>query len=334
VPSHKQTLFCLAPLVLGLVGCAAEQFPQSTLHPRSDFAWAIQDLFVGIFWWAVVVFLLVEGLLLFTLFRFRARAGAGDPRPQHGHTLLEIGWTAAPALILVFIAVPTIRTIFRTAGRASEDAVQVRVIAHQWWWEFRYPDLGITTANELHLQVGRPVALEMTSADVIHSFWAPALGGKRDLIQGRTTRLAFTPDSIGSYRGQCAEFCGSSHANMGLRVVVESEARFAGWVAREQGLALPPLPGTLEERGREAYARSACVACHAVRGLSSGTLGPDLTHVGSRAAIAAGLFENTHANVARWIENAPALKPGSLMPHMALTPDDRDAIAVYLRSLK
>jgi cytochrome c oxidase subunit 2 len=153
-------------------------------------------------------------------------------------------------------------------------------------------------------------------------------------MPGRTTRLVFTPDTEGTYPGQCAEFCGSSHANMRLRVTVEPEARFAAWVARERDLAPPPLPGTLEERGREAYARSACVACHTVRGLSSGTLGPDLTHVGSRATIGSALLDNTPPNLARWIENAPALKPGALMPPMALTPTDRDAIAAYLGSLK
>jgi cytochrome c oxidase subunit II len=324
----------LSPLLVTLSGCASEQFPQSTLHPRSDFGWALQDLFAGIFWWAVVVFVVVEGLLLFTLFRYRARPGAPAPSPVHGHTLLEIGWTVAPALILVFIAVPTIRTIFRTAGKAPAGAVRVQVIGHQWWWEFRYPDLGITTANELHVPAGKPVALEMTSADVIHSFWAPGLGGKRDVILGRTNRLAFTPEAPGTFSGQCAEFCGTSHANMRLRVVVDPEPEFVAWAAGQQNLAVPPAAGSVEERGRTAYMRSACVACHTVAGVSSGTLGPSLTHVGSRHTLASAMFDNTAENLGKWIEDAPSLKPGSLMPKMALAPEDLAAIVAYLRSLK
>ncbi|HXF95619.1 MAG TPA: cytochrome c oxidase subunit II [Gemmatimonadales bacterium] len=334
MPRSWKTLLGLAPVAAGLIGCRAEQFPQSTLHPRSDFAWAIQDLFTGIFWWAVVVFVVVEGILLYAVFRYRARPGAPPPRPVHGHTLLEIAWTLAPALVLVLIAVPTIRTIFHTAGKAPPGALRVEVVGHQWWWEFRYPELGIVTANELHLPVGRPVALELTSADVIHSFWAPALGGKRDVILSRTNRIALTADSEGVYLGQCAEFCGASHANMRLRVVVQSDSGFAAWVAAQRAGPVAPAPGTLEERGRQAYARSACIACHTVQGVSAGRVGPDLTHLGSRQTIASGLFANTPENLARWIEDAPALKPGSLMPKMVLTPEDRDAIVAYLRSLR
>jgi cytochrome c oxidase subunit 2 len=321
-------------LSCALAACAAEQFPQSTLHPYSDFSRALAELFTDIFWWAVVVFVIVEGLLLFSVIRYRARPGAAAPKAVHGHTLLEIGWTLAPALILVFIAVPTIRTIFRTDGSAPPGALRVEVVGHQWWWEFRYPALAIRTANELHLPAGRPVALEMTSADVIHSFWAPGLGGKRDVIQGRINRLSFTPETTGTFLGQCAEFCGASHANMRLRVMVETDSAFRAWAASEQSGPAQPVPGSLEERGKQAYARGACIACHTVAGVSSGTVGPNLTHVGRRQTIASGLFDNTAENLRRWIENAPALKPGALMPAMALTPEDRDAIVAYLQSLK
>ena len=205
--------YWLSLFALGALGCAGE-FPQSTLHPASDFAGQLDALFRGIFWWALGVFVVVEGLLLYAIIRFRRREGGPEPRQLHGHTALEIGWTIAPAIILVFIAVPTIRTIFASTGEAPPGALRVEVIWHQWWWEFRYPELGITTANELHLPVGRPVALEMTTADVIHSFWLPRLAGKRDVIAGRVNRLAFTPDSTGIFLGQCAEYCGESHANM------------------------------------------------------------------------------------------------------------------------
>src|SRR3989449_7869640 len=148
---------------------------------------------------------------LFRSIRFRHREGRPAPKPTHGHTVLEIAWTLAPAVILVFVAVPTVRTIFATAGDAPADALRVEVTGHQWWWEYKYPDLGITTANEMHVPVGRPVQVAITSADVIHSFWAPALGGKRDAIPGHVNRIAFRADAVGDYSGQCAEFCGASH---------------------------------------------------------------------------------------------------------------------------
>ena len=213
MPRLRLWLSPLLQLALAVVACGGP-FPQSTLRPRSDFAGQVDQLFTSIFWWAVLVFLVVEGLLCYAVIRYRHREGRPAAKPVHGHTALEIAWTLAPAIILVFIAVPTMRTIFATAGEAPATALKVEVIGHQWWWEYRYPDLHIVTANELSLPVGRPVQVSITSADVIHSFWAPALGGKRDAIPGRTTRIAFRPDSVGVYSGQCAEFCGASHANM------------------------------------------------------------------------------------------------------------------------
>ncbi len=325
-------LFTAAALATGCGG----PFPQSTLAPRSDFSAAVDTLFTSIFWWAVVVFVIVEGLLLFVIIRYRRRAGAGGPRPLHGHTALEIGWTLAPALILVFIAVPTMRTIFATAGRAPVGALRVEVVGHQWWWEYRYPDLRVVTANELHVPLGTPVQLEMTSADVIHSFWAPGLGGKRDLTPGRVTRIAFTADSAGEISGQCAEFCGASHANMRLRVFVQPDSAFRAWVARQQREPAPPARGSPVERGRQVVARSACIACHTIAGLpqARGIAGPNLTHVGSRTTIAGALFPNTTESLRRWIVDAPSLKPGSLMPKQTLTDDDLTAIVAYLQSLQ
>ncbi|MBI1967661.1 MAG: cytochrome c oxidase subunit II [Gemmatimonadetes bacterium] len=327
---HKRWL---TTLLLSVTGCAGP-FPQTTLAPKSDFGIAIDQLFTNIFWWAVAVFVVVEGLLLYAIIRFRARPGAPPPKATHGHTALEIGWTLAPAVILVFIAVPTIQTIFRTSGQAPDGAMQVEVIGHQWWWEFRYPDLGVVTANELHLPVGRPVALAMTSADVIHSYWAPGLGGKRDVILGRTSRLAFTADSIGTYYGQCAEFCGESHANMRLRVVVDSASAFDAWVAREQAGPAPIAPGSVEEKGRAVFARSACIACHTMEDVPAAraVIGPNLTHVGARSMIGSEMVENRPDHLAQWIANSAAMKPGSKMPPMVLPPEDLTALVAYLRS--
>ena len=324
-----------APAVLFLLGCGGP-FPQSTLRPHSDFARATDVLFTDIFWWAAAVFVVVEALLLVALVRFRHREGRPAPKPTHGHTLMEIAWTLAPAAILVFVAVPTVRTIFATAGEAPADALKVDVIGHQWWWEFRYQELGLVTANELHVPLGRAVQLSITSADVIHSFWIPPLGGKRDAIPGHVTRIAFRPDQVGEYAGQCAEFCGASHANMRLRVVVESDSGFGRWATVQLEGPAAPAPGTAAERGKAVFARSACIGCHTIQGVSPGVIGPNLTHVGGRTTIASGLFPNDSTHLARWIADAPALKPGSLMTRMKppLTDADIAALVAYLASLQ
>jgi cytochrome c oxidase subunit 2 len=323
----------LALLLLFLTACSGP-FPQSVFSPRSDFSSDLDGLYQNVFWWAVAVFFIVETLLLVTIARFRARLGGATPKPVHGHTALEIGWTLAPALILVFIAVPTMRTIFATAGHAPEGALRVEVIGHQWWWEYRYPTLQISASNELHIPVGTPIQLEMTSADVIHSFWVPRLGGKRDLIQGRTNRIAFRADSTGEYWGQCAEFCGASHANMRLRVFVQRDSVFQRWVDQQRALPATPPNGSPAEAGQQVFKRSACIGCHTIEGVAQGKVGPDLGHVGSRTTIAGALFPNTTETLQRWIMNAPSLKPGALMPPMNLSPQDLDALVAYLQSLK
>jgi cytochrome c oxidase subunit 2 len=226
------------------------------------------------------------------------------------------------------------RAIFATAGRAPEGALRVEVIGHQWWWEYRYPTLNISAYNELHLPVATPIQIEMTSADVIHSFWVPRLGGKRDLIQGRTNRIAFRADSTGEYWGQCAEFCGASHANMRLRVFVQSDSLFQRWVDQQRATPATPAKGSPAEAGQQVFRRSACIGCHTITGIAQGRIGPDLTHVGGRATIAGALFPNTTETLHRWIMNAPSLKPGALMPPQNLSPQDLDALIAYLQSLK
>ncbi len=291
---HRLRLW-LAATALAISGCGGP-FPQSTLQPRSDFARATDVLFTDIFWWATGVFLVVETLLVVALIRFRHREGRAAPKPTHGHTLMEIAWTLAPAAILVFVAVPTVRTIFATAGEAPADALKVDVIGHQWWWEFRYPELALVTANELHVPLGRAV----------------------------------------DYSGQCAEFCGASHANMRLRVVVDSDSGFGRWATGQLAGPAAPTPGTPAEQGKAVYARSACIGCHTIQGVSPGVIGPNLTHVGSRTTLASGLFPNDSAHLAGWIADAPALKPGSLMMRMKPPLSDADiaALVAYLESLK
>jgi cytochrome c oxidase subunit 2 len=320
-------------LTLALGGCAWDT-PMSTVVPRSDFARDILHVYAIITWISVGIALIVGVALAWVLARFRARPGApGMPAQTRGHTLLEISWTIAPAIILLVIAIPTIQVIFRTQAAPPRDALEVRVLGRQWWWEFRYPTLAIVTANELHVPAGQPVALVLDGPDVIHSFWVPQLGGKRDVVPGRLNRLTFTAETPGEYRGQCAEFCGVSHANMGMRVIVDAPEAFARWVVAQKAEPPEPAAGPAAD-GKAIFAQSACVGCHTIRGVSSGALGPDLTTFGSRHTLAAGILPNTVDNVAAWLKNPPALKPDAKMPALGLTDEQARAVATYLIGLK
>ena len=305
----------------------------STLAARSDYAREILHVY-GIVTWVAIGIALVVGLALaWILVRFRDRPGVSRvPAQTRGHTLLEISWTIAPALVLLAIAIPTIQVIFRTQAAPPRDALEITVYGHQWWWEFRYPALQVVTANELHVPAGRPVALTLQGPDVIHSFWVPRLGGKRDVIPGRLNRLTFTAETPGEYRGQCAEFCGVSHANMGMRVIVDAPDAFARWVAAQKTELAEPAG--LAAEGKAIFAGRACVGCHTIRGVSSGALGPDLTTFGSRHTLAAGLLPISVDNVAAWLKNPPALKPDAKMPALGLTDEQARAVATYLIGLK
>ena len=322
-------------LVVGLAGCTGV-LPQSTLHPVSDFGQRIDDLFRRIFWFAVGVFVIVEGLLMYAVFRFRDRGEEGRPEPVHGNTKLEIAWTLAPAIILVLIAVPTIRTIFivDNPAPASTHPLHVNVIGHQWWWEFEYPELGITTADELHVPVGRTVQLDLTSVDVIHSFWLPRIGGKRDVIPGHHNELWFTVDSAGEYPGQCAEFCGEEHALMRTLAIAQDSSTFWAWVDSVKGPAREPTD-SMAIQGKQLVVNGICISCHTIRGTQAqGIVGPDLTHVGSRQTLVATILENTPENMFRWIHNPDSIKPGNKMKIPQLPDDQIRKIVAYLQSLK
>jgi cytochrome c oxidase subunit 2 len=237
-----------AGLPLLLAGCGADRHPQTTLDPASDIARDIAGLQALIFWWIMGVLVVVTAVLVYVLFRFRDRPDAPEPRRIHGNNTLEILWTLGPAVIVALILVPTVRTIFRSYQSPPDGAILVEAIGHQWWWEFRYPDLGVVTANQIHVPAGRPVHLTLSSADVLHNFWAPRLGGKRytyPRLPGPGSErenfnvLQFTVDEPGAYTGQCAEFCGTSHAHMRFMVVAMDEVGFDDWVADMGGG--PPL---------------------------------------------------------------------------------------------
>ena len=234
----------IAALVIVAVSCN-EAHPNTTLDPHTDLGREIDFLWDRLLLLGTIVFVLVEAALIYIVFKYRRRENQGTPPQTHGSTKLEITWTLIPAVILVFIAVPTVRTIFITQAQAAPGSLNIDVTGHQWWWEFRYPEYGVTTANEIYVPVGRTVNFRLRSADVIHSFWAPQLGGKRDVITNRTNHMWFTPDSsIASnvWNGFCVEYCGASHANMRFRVFTVTPAQFESWVA---GQKLPATFGAV-----------------------------------------------------------------------------------------
>ncbi len=324
------------PLLL-LAGCTRQEYPQSSLHPTSDYSGWIQHLNVILIVWVVIIFVIVQGLLIVAVVKFRARPDAPPPRHVHGHTGLEIAWTIAPAIILALVAVPTVLTIWKTQTLPPGQPLKVKVVGHQWWWEFQYPDLGITTASEMHVPLQQTVVVDIESADVIHSFWFPAVAGKRDAVPGHTNHIWFTPDSLGTFPGQCAEFCGLSHANMRMKLMVETREDFDRWVADQKQAPAEPDSTTLAGEGKRIYAQAACIACHTVEGVSAGVIGPNLSHIGSRTTLAGGLFPNTPDEMARWIADAPGRKPGAIMfplAQLGITQDQIPAIVAYLQSLK
>ena len=257
----------MAVLAFGLAACQSS-YPNSTFLHWSDFATDIDALWNSLLYWGTAVFLIVEGVLVYTIIKFRARPGAPEPKQVHGHTTLEIAWTVVPAIILVFIAIPTIRTIFKTQAKAPASSIEVEVIGHQWWWEFRYPQYGVTTANELYLPTGRTANFALKTKDVLHSFWVPNLGGKRDLISNRTNYLWFTPNAdLGTMalNGACAEYCGDSHANMRFRVFTVTPAEFERWAAHQKSVAAygvtpPPAPAAAAPGPKGAVVRAVALA--------------------------------------------------------------------------
>ena len=311
----------------------------SVFAPISTPALMIRDLSWLLLAICAVIFLVVVYLLVHVVVRFRAsRAPADQEPPQvYGSHAIEIAWTVIPLLIVVVLFLATARTVFEIERAAlGGDGLRVTVVGHQWWWEFRYPDLDIVTANELHLPVSdagarRPALLHLESVDVVHSFWIPQLNGKTDVIPNHPNRMWVEPLRVGTYYGQCAEYCGTQHANMQIRVFVHSKEDFEAWVAGQRARA-----ADAEARaGRAVFLATACVECHTVRGtLAKGTFGPDLTHLMSRTTLGAGVASNTPENLKRWIHNPAHFKPGVLMPAMNLSDQEIDAVVTYLVTLK
>jgi cytochrome c oxidase subunit 2 len=341
-----------------LAGCGGNDNEQNSLQPKGPEARQIMDLFTPFFWLAVVIGIGVIGGTIYVALRFREKPGEErNPQQVHGNTVLEVGWTIVPALILLLMAAFTIPVIFDLAEAAPSNALHVNVVAKQWFWEYEYckpdvrrecadDDVDFVTANELHIPVDRPVALHISAPPdgVIHSFWVPNLAGKKDAVPGRTHFLKLEADQVGEFRGQCAEYCGLSHANMRLRVFVQPEQDYATWVrAQRQGLSgaaaefvstnlVSDVPDTdIQEWG--------CTQCHAFAGVegAGARIGPSLTHLGDRSTFASALFDTNLENLTKWVYDAPSQKPfgdyDNAMPSFkdaGMTEDEAAEIARFL----
>lgn len=308
-------------------------------RPVSTPADAIFHLSLFVLIIAGVIFAVVFSLLVYTIAKFRGARDDGREPPQvYGSNQVELAWTVLPILIVLVLFLATARVIHAVEdSRKPSQAIEVIAIGHQFWWEFRYPALGVVTANELHVPVSDPVHpaptyIKLLSADTDHSFWVPRLAGKTDLIPNRINNIWIDPHEAGTYVGQCAQYCGTQHAKMLLRVYVDPPDQFERW-AREE--AQPARASDAVPEGRRVFETTACINCHAISGtVADGRFGPDLTHLMSRETIASGAASNTHENLRLWIRNPEAIKPGSRMPAMNLTDHELDALTVYLETLQ
>jgi cytochrome c oxidase subunit II len=308
--------------------------------PASTPAKSIADLSVFVLVITGIIFVVVFALLVYSVVKFRSRAmdAVSEPAQVYGSTQIELAWTIIPILIVVVLFLATARVLHAVQDAPQPlAAIEVTAIGHQFWWEFRYPKLGVVTANELHIPVSdpanpTPTFLTLLSADTDHSFWIPELAGKTDLIPNHPNRMWMDPLRTGTFLGQCAQYCGVQHAKMLLRVSVDSPSDFAAWLRGQQQ---PAVQDASVATGRRVFESNACMNCHAVAGTNAnGRFGPDLTHLMSRVTIASGAATNTTENLRLWIQDPNAIKPGSMMPAMKLSDADLDAVVSYMETLR
>lgn len=341
-----------------LGGCAAAEEQQSPLNPVGRSAEAIDVHWQTMLWTGAAVWVIVVAMMVATLVRRRRKDGAGDGRGEGGGRgsvlFVALAGAVIPAVIIVGITVQSVWVLQETDPGQEVDGTTITVTGHQYWWEVEYPEHGVVTANEIHIPTGERVRLELSSDDVVHSVWVPELSGKTDMVPGRATNMWLETDEPGTYWGQCAEYCGMQHALMRFIVVVHEPAEFEGWLeAQAQHAAEPPTsdptgePGIdpeespadqdaeLVARGREVFMSSSCVYCHAISGTEAqGREGPDLTHLASRDTLAAGTLPNNPGNLAAWVVDPQAIKPGNEMPGTDLAGDELQALLAYLESLE
>jgi cytochrome c oxidase subunit 2 len=309
--------------------------PTNIFAPASTPAQSIFDLSMLVLAITLVIFLIVGGLLTYAVVRFRKKKNddGREPAQVYGSTRVELAWTITPVIIVLVLFLATARVLFAVQDAPHPPgSIEVTVVGHQYWWEYRYPGRGVVTANELHVPVGKPAFLTLLSADTDHSFWVPRLAGKTDLIPNHPNQMWLEPRETGVYLGQCAQYCGTQHAKMLLRVYVDSQEDFDRWIAEQ---ARPARADVSVSDGRKIFERTACINCHTVSGTAAnGRFGPDLTHLMSRETLGAGIASNTPENLRSWIQRPDAFKPGSLMPAMGLSEEQLDAVTAYMASLR
>jgi cytochrome c oxidase subunit II len=348
----------------GYASVAHSSLPGSIFAPHSTPAHEEHQIAIFVLWISLFIYLGVSGLLVYALFRFRAKPNDDTEPPQvFGSLQIELSWTIIPILIIVVLFLGTARVLFSVQdAKRPPTALDVVVIGHQFWWEYRYPQFNVVAANELHVPVSskaapRPTFMKLTSADVMHSFWVPQLNGKTDLLPNRVNEMWIDPEEPGMYVGQCAQFCGPQHAKMLLRVYVDTPEDFDKWIKNQQRTqaelaeariamaAVPNAAATLPteapdnavdaRNGQLVFERQACISCHAVAGtVANGRYGPDLTHLMSRDTLGAGAMANTPGNLLGWIADPSTFKPGCLMPAMHLGDRQNAQITAYLLTLK
>ena len=301
--------------------------------PASSQAAAISDLFKVVLIICAVILLIVASMIGISLICFRHRPGTVEPRPFFGNRKLEIIWTVGPTLIVICLFALTARGMRQSDPPANQEPDLI-VIGHQWWWEIRYPGTGVTTANEIHIPVGRRFLVRLESADVIHDFWVPALARKIQLIPGQTNHIWLAADAVGTYGGECAEYCGAQHAWMRFSVIAESPAAFDAWLReQEKSAAIPASDST--QNGLKIFQTLTCINCHSIRGVSvAANAAPDLTHLAGRQILGAGVLSNTETNLFSWLKDPQTFKPGCYMPNLKLTDAQVGALTCYLGSLK
>ena len=369
----RPALFLLVPMAIALLAACTPENNQSTFGTAGPIAKDQADLFNFIFWIAAVVFILVEGAIIYISVRYRRRSDSDKlPHQTHGNDRLEITWTIIPVLILAVIAVPTLTGIWEQQNGVPDDqgeVLNVEAIGHQWWFEFRYPNHEVVTSNELHIPVNRPVAFKLESQDVIHSFWVPKIAGKVDMVPLNDNYMWMIGDEVGEYYGQCAEFCGIAHAHMRFRVIVHTEEDFQAWITGMHTAPDAPVAGSPEASGKNLFAAN-CSSCHSSDTTSPGSYArevtsqqarwngwisdiensgivsaPNLTNFGQHTTIGAGLKDLNQASLEQWITDPSSIKIGTRMQKHAavydtadgtakLSPAEVSDIATYLLSLK
>lgn len=330
----KALLVLLVLASSSLAQSATFSSPTNIFAPASSPAKSILGISLFVLVITGVIFVVVGSLLTYAVVKFRRRKGddSREPAQVYGSNQVEIAWTVIPILIVVVLFMATARVIAKVQNAVPANAIQVTVVGHQFWWEYRYPGLKVVTANELHVPSGTPTELKLLSADTDHSFWVPRLAGKTDLIPNHPNDMWIDPHEPGLYLGQCGQYCGTQHAKMLLRVYVQPRAEFDRWIQQQ---SQPVQSSEVASEGRRIFEATACVNCHTVAGTpAQGRFGPDLTHMMSRDTIAAGIAENNHENLRLWIQDPSRFKPGSLMPAMGLNEHDLNAVTAYLETLR